>query len=247
MTLLLMLACAGRRNPNDVKLPDIAPEDYPSFEQLVAAHEAAVGGEEASSKNFYMKQWIAAPAQGLTGEIELWAHDGQVYTRSFIEGMGESTSGWTGEYGWENDPNQGPRILTDDEIGPIKLMGMGNLPMTETYTNASVDGLKVFDDQACWQVSATPIAYDEPTKLFFLVETGVNIGTSGKVPTPMGKIRQQSVMRDWQIVDGIAMPRVTETTMLTLLMVATLETFEQDPQEVPDFTPPPGVQALLEE
>jgi hypothetical protein len=54
-------------------------------------------------------------------------------------------------------------------------------------------------------------------------------------------------MRDWQVVDGIAMPAVTETTMLTLLMVATLDTFEQDPQELPDFRAPPGVQALLEE
>ena len=43
------------------------------------------------------------------------------------------------------------------------------------------------------------------------------------------------------------MPAVTETTMLTLLMVATLDTFEQDPQELPDFRAPPGVQALLEE
>jgi hypothetical protein len=247
MTLLLMLACAGRRNPNGVELPDIAPQDYPSFEQLVAAHEAFVGGDKATSEDFYMKQLISAPAQGLTGEIEIWTHQGQVYTRSFIQGMGESTSGWTGQYGWENDPNQGPRVLTEEELGPIKLMGMGNLSMTETYRDATVNGLKVFDDQACWQVTATPIAYDEPTKIFFLVNTGVNIGTSGKVPTPMGKIRQQSVMRDWQVVDGIAMPAVTETTMLTLLMVATLDTFEQDPQELPDFRAPPGVQALLEE
>ena len=108
MTLLLMLACAGRRNPNGVELPDIAPQDYPSFEQLVAAHEAFVGGDKATSDDFYMKQLISAPAQGLTGEIEIWTHQGQVYTRSFIQGMGESTSGWTGQYGWPHrtDPQR---------------------------------------------------------------------------------------------------------------------------------------------
>ncbi len=247
MIWMLLLACAGRRATGDVSLPDIAPEDYPSFEQLVTAHEAAVGGEETASANYYMKQAISAPKQGLSGEMEVWSHDGQVYTRAFIEGMGESLSGWTGEYAWEYDPNQGPRILNEEESGPIKLMAMGNSSMLEQYTDAQVDGLRVFDDQACWQVTATPIAYDEPTKLFFLVDTGVYHGTSGKVPTAMGKIRQQSVMRDWQIIDGQAMPVVTETTMLTLLMVATLETYEQDPETYPDFTPPPGVQALLEE
>lgn len=249
--LLTLVACGPKTGPNAAgqTLPEFAPEDYPTFAQLMDAHNAKVGGGEFSD-SWYMKQTVLAPKQGLTGEIELWVDGERVFTRAVIDGMGETTSGYDGQTAWEVDPNQGPKILEGEEAGPLKFMGLSTAPLDEQYPQAEVLGVRWFPDAdtgvAAWAVEAVPATYSEPTTLYFAVEDGVMLGSRGKVPTVMGKLRQTTVLSEWEEIGGVAMPRVSETTMLSLTMVATTLEIQADPDPLPDFSPPPEVQALLE-
>ncbi|MED5371564.1 MAG: hypothetical protein VX899_11150 [Myxococcota bacterium] len=249
--LLTLVACGPKNGPNAAgqTLPEVAPEDYPSFEQLMAAHEAAVG-DGAMGGTWYMKQSILAPKQGLGGQVELWVDGEQVYTRAVIDGMGETLQGYDGEIAWEIDPNQGPKILEGEEAGPLRFLAYSTAPLGEQYPQAQVVGVRWFPDadsgEAAWAVEAVPATYSEPTTLYFAVDDGVMLGSRGKVPTTMGKLRQTSVLSDWEEIGGVSMPRVMETTMLSLTMVATTLEFQPDPQDMPDFAPPASVQALLE-
>jgi hypothetical protein len=168
-------------------------------------------------------------------------------TRMTIPGMGTMRSGYDGTVAWASDPMSGARIITGDELEQTLRQadfdaGINyavHFPTMETVELTEMGG------RACYRVRMVAAGGDEVFNCFD-AETGLLVGAVMTSASPMGRMEAELRFEDYREFDGILMPTVTRTSMMSQEMVMTVTSVSHDPIDPSVFEAPADVRALAQ-
>lgn len=247
--LLAALALgAGCAHRGDAAGSAGAEQPLPPADEILARAVQAVGGEEAlrAHRSSRMTGTFLMPAQGIQGEMTLWATaEGVMYSRVLIEGIGVMEEGVDGDLAWSKDPLTGPRIKSGVEAIQAKraadfylLLNLTSHYATrETVRRTEIDGVPVIEVRLAPAEGPEELAWFDPT-------TGLELGSKMTLQTAMGDVTVTSMSSDFRDVGGVKIP--FQTTMKNSLMTSTITWSEVvwDPAELGMPPVPDDVRAL---
>ncbi len=166
---LLALACCGLilgacaaydADPPQAQADAAPPEpvrELTEEEKIIARHVEAIGGEDAirAHSSMTLKGAFEMPAMGLTGGATIYlAAPDKGLVNIEIPGLGNNVQGFDGEFGWSEDPMQGPRLLEGGELSVLKNQTRihGDLEYNELFPQQNLVGETEWDDQAAHRI-----------------------------------------------------------------------------------------------
>lgn len=184
-----------------------AAQDLPTVDQVLEKYVAAVGGKAAHQKltSRLVKGTFEIPEMGGAGTIEISEKaPNKTLRTTVIDNFGTFRQGYNGTLGWADDPQQGLRDLSGEELALIKREAdfHGRLDYRLRYKEMKVSGKEKLGDQDAYVVDAvTPEGRAE--KLYFDAANGFLVRTILERDTPMGKLTITSSREDYREIDGI--------------------------------------------
>ena len=128
----------------------------PAAADVIAKYVAAIGGKSELMKLTSFKQTatVDVAAMGLSGNMEMQAAaPNKLLTKMTIPNMVEQQQGFDGAMAWEHSPQQGARLLADQELAEFKeeadfygnlLYSADRYASMETVGDTSISGEKAY-------------------------------------------------------------------------------------------------------
>lgn len=235
--------------------------DLPKADEVIARSIEAIGGEEAIRALQQMRATgtLELPMVGITADMIVVVDDSgeQPTMKGIIElpGMGTIIRGLTAEGGYEVNPMQGNRKLTEAEIVSMREESdfQSNLNLDQYYESWETIGRQ--------EVDGTPTVVVEfidkegqSTKIFYAEEgelAGLPIMTQSVQSSPMGEIPSRTRLSDYREVEGpggpVKMSFKTESDAGGQKIVTTMKEINLQPDLTEsDVAPPEEVKEMLE-
>lgn len=228
----------------------------PSGAEIVDRYIEAIGGASAVADAESMKLIgnFTMSAMGISGEVVAWhARPDKMLIVTEIPGMGRIEQGLAGDVGWASDPMQGPRLLGADELAQIRMSSnfMHDGDYKDLFTSLETVGRQTFEGKDCYAVKMVPVGGQLDLTGYFDVETGLQVGAEGQHASPMGAVPVVILMTEYQSFGSLKVPTRTVSRVTAMgqaiEQVLTISSIEFSPADLPDFAPPPQVQALLQQ
>ena len=249
-SLLVLTACAPKQS--NLEPAPMAQVELPSAESLFDASIVASNQAETLGKLTSMRvhSIMRIPQAGIEGEIHMsWASPTKILVEQNIPGIGSGRVGFNGETGWSSDNMMGPRIIEGKELEELLFDSSmdSDLNFREWYTDLTTVELTDFKGIPAYKVNATTRFGREDT-VYFAVESGLGIGASHQVESPMGAMVMEIFYSEWSDFDGIMMPKMNEIATGPVVMEMEVLSIEQNPEFAEGlFELPPEIQELVEE
>lgn len=184
--------------------------ELPSAQSVIAKYVEAIGGREAGfrikSRSYTGKVQIVQA--GMSGTITGYAMP-ETYSliKMNIAGLGEFSEGFDGTAGWGNDPIQGFRVKSGEELARAKNMSTfyRDLELAKLYSKLEVTGISAVDGNDAYVVRATTSGKD-PDSMYFDVKTGLLVRHDMVVVSPSGSTPSINLFSDYRDIDGILLP-----------------------------------------
>lgn len=245
LTLAIALALA----------PAVLPaqdQDLPSAAQLIDRYVEALGGREAvlAQPGSHATGTFSMPAAGLEAPLEVYSASDPDRTITTVEipGLGTVQEGFTGEYGWSVNPNLGPRVFEGEELAASRESAstLGQLRDPSMFSERTTVEQTEMNGQPCYKVK---LVWNSGRETFdcYSMETGLIVATEMVQPTPMGDIPVVSLIGGYELFGGVMTPTQVTQQMMgqeQSITIDSVEIVEVDPER---FTPPPAIQALIEQ
>lgn len=198
--LLLTVACAA---------PVVAQAPKLTGAQILDKNVAASGGAAWQSvQGFTAKGTISAPAQSISGTLEIFAKAPNKFAlNSKIKGAGDNNTGFDGTVGWSKDTAMGLRTLSGGELATLKnqaVLALRPALWKSVYTSATLLGTVKVNGAPAYRVKLTPKTGNPETQ-YFDVKTGLQVRSDQVLETPQGKIPVETYVSDYRTVNGIKM------------------------------------------
>jgi len=181
----------------------------PSSDDVIRHYVQAVGGAEALKK-FTSRQIIGTleiPRMSVSGTLE--SHEKAPNKMMSVVVVAGATfkRGFDGTIGWADDPQNGLRDLTGDELTDTKREAdfYRPLDLQKIYSKISVQGTDKVGDHDAYVVEASTGSGD-PDKLFFDKTSGLLIHSVLTQHTPQGAVTVEEDLGDYQDADGEKIP-----------------------------------------
>jgi len=187
----------------------------PSAEVVLKHYDEAIGGRTAWEKlhTRVSKGTIEIPAMNnLSGTIEVHMKAPNSVLVVINLGGAIIRQGFDGTTAWADDPRNGLRILTGDELEDQRREAnfYHALDLTKVYSKMTVTGTDKIRDHDAYVVEATSPAGGDPDKLYFDVQTGLQLRTINHRHTLEGPLTFTADIADYKEVDGIKVPFTVE-------------------------------------
>ena len=117
----------------------------------------------------------------------------------------------------------GPTINTGKELEMTKIQSdfYADLNTAEYFSKIEVVGQETFAGEPCYKVAFTTKGGIELFN-YFSVATGLMVGTTGNLPTPMGEVFVETETRDHKEFDGVLYPTTSVQKAMGAEQVLTL-------------------------
>ena len=226
-----------------------APAALPTPQQVIDRYVQALGGREAVLRRTSMKSvgTFEIPAAGIKADVESYAmKPNLMYVKMSIPGMGEVLQGYDGTTGWAMDPNTGPRVLSGKELAQLVQRAdfTAELHDTANYSAMHVVEKSEFEGRPAYKMHLVRKGGDESFE-YFDAETGLMLGSTATVESPMGTINVSNVRRDYRNVDGIMLPMTMVQRANGQEFVITTTMVEYDKVDASTFALPAPIKALV--
>lgn len=228
----------------------VQAQALPPASDIVAKYVTAIGGRDAvlKIKSISQQATMEIPSAGLTAEMEVaQAAPNMLVSKSTIAGVGEMLQGFNGTVGWEINPMQGPRLLTDKEIEQAKEMNdlhASRLFPAEHYTSMDVLEKIDFNGEQAYKVKMVRKSGNEVTH-YFSEATGLLVGSDVTQESPMGTVTVQMKYSGYQEQDGIKFPTKTEMTMGPNSIITTVKSTSFNAVPESTFAVPEAIKPLI--
>ncbi|MFT4641970.1 MAG: hypothetical protein ACI8T1_005314 [Verrucomicrobiales bacterium] len=175
----------------------------------------ATGGEEALKKikTRVSVSKITMAAAGVSIEVKMSQKaPNKVYVEQSIPGFMEVKQGFDGKKGWGEDTAQGFRIFEGTELEQLKREGninrelslKTNYPVMKMLPDADVEGKKTHVIEATSKDERKETWYlDAESGLMVQIQQKMSMGPQGEMDVTIG-------MKDYQEMDGIKLPMLSE-------------------------------------
>ncbi len=198
--------------------------ELPSAQSVIAKYVEAIGGREAGlrikSRSFTGKVQIVQA--GVSGTIAGYQMpDAYSLVRMNVAGLGEFSEGFDGTAGWGNDPIQGFRVKSGEELVRAKISSTfyRDMELAKLYSKLEVTGTSAVDGNDAYVIRATTSGKD-PDILYFDIKTGLLVRHDMVIVTPAGSTPSINLFSDYRDIDGIVLPyrTLTKTAQFDLVM-----------------------------
>lgn len=172
----------------------------------------ATGGREKieAIKSSRMIGEFSMPAMGMTGKSEVvHSYPNKIYILQEIPGMGEIVQAFDGEKGWAQDPMQGFRALSDQEIASLKQNESisESLNYEDSFISGEVLGEADVDGEAVWKVKLVDADTEGEEIHYYGKESGLLLKMELEVDMgPMGRIPAEMLIKEYGTQDGVSYP-----------------------------------------
>jgi len=244
----LLIGCAKPSGPTATTLPAT-----PTADQLFE-HQILLSGGAAhiqSIQNRVTAGMMERKAEGVTMRMVTYqAAPDRMLQAAVLPGFGEFVEAYDGETAWSMNPVTGPAIKGGAELAEFQRLSDLYAPLhhAEHYPTRAVVGLVEHAGEACWQVDATTND-GMPRTFYFAQDDGYLKGMAFDFATEMGVLPAVTTFLAYERFDGHPFATRTLARVDTMeVVLTTSEVLHNVPAEdLPDFRPPPEVQALLAE
>ena len=198
--------------------------ELPSAQTVIAKYVEAIGGREAGmrikSRSFSGKVQIVQA--GVSGAITGYQMpDAYSLVKMDVAGLGEFSEGFDGTTGWGNDPIQGFRVKSGEELARAKLSSAfyRDLELAKLYSKLEVTGITAVDGNDAYVVRATTSGKD-PDIMYFDIKTGLLVRHDMVIVSPAGSTPSINLFSEYRDIDGIKYPyrTLTKTAQFDLVM-----------------------------
>jgi outer membrane lipoprotein-sorting protein len=182
----------------------------PTADQILDRYIEASGGREAWKKltTRVSKGTIEIPAANMSGTIEVHEKAPDMMIVTVTVGGNSFQQGFDGKVAWSNDPQNGLRELSGDELAETKRDAdfYRPLDMRSLYKKFAATGSEKIGDRETYVLEATAAEAAEPDKIYFDAQTGLPVRVITQRHTDEGVTPFQEDISDYREVDGIKMP-----------------------------------------
>jgi hypothetical protein len=220
----------------------------PDGRSVIERFITAIGGRDAVMRQTarHVVGKMEIPAQGISGDIDLWAQaPNKMAVSASIPGIGSIRSGYDGTVGWSNNPMTGPMLLDSLQLRQMQQQADFYAALYPATMIKSVETVAdtTFEGKPCYKVKVTT-TWGEEYAEFFEKETGLQIGGIRDQASPMGNIEAVTVASDWRLVDGVLMPFKSVQRVMGMEQIITMTSVETTPPPDSVFALPPEIKAL---
>jgi hypothetical protein len=200
-----------------------ASSAMPSADQILDHYLKATGGRDAWKKltTRVSKGTIDVPAMNLNGTIDVSEKAPNQMIAVVSIGGATFKQAFDGKVGWLDDPQNGLREQSGDELAETRRDAdfYRPLDMHELYKKFTVVDAEKVGDRDAYLVEATAETGD-PEKLYFDAQSGLLIRVISQRHTADGLTTIQEDISDYRDVDGVKLPFVvhqsTSATQFTV-------------------------------
>jgi len=188
-----------------------APADAPALtaDQILENYIKAIGGRENWKKltTRISTGTIDVPAMNLSGLVTVRekAPNRSIFTVNFNGAVFQQ--GFDGTIGWSNDPQNGLREQTGDELAETKRDSdfYHPLDLKQMYSKITLTGTDKIDDRDAYIVEASSADLGTD-KIYFDTQNGLVLRIVGQHHTMEGPATFTEDFSDFREVDGIKLP-----------------------------------------
>jgi hypothetical protein len=217
LSLTPMITASAQTTAKPAETPGatVSNTALPSADQVLKHYYAAIGGRAAWDKlhSRVSKGTIEIPAMNnLSGTIEVHMKAPDSILLVINVGGAVIRQGFDGTTAWSDDPRNGLRVLTGEEMEEVKREAnfYHALDLQKMYSKMTVTGIEKVRDSDAYVVEATPVAGGDPEKLYFDAQSGLEVRSINRRHTADGSGEFTADIEDYKEVDGIKLPSTVE-------------------------------------
>ena len=221
---------------------DVRAQKPPTAEQVLARHEAAVGGRAAldAHSSVRITGLVIIAVADLRGSLEIIRAKPDKYIEKMsLPQVGDMYKGFDGRIAWVVEDNE-PALLTDADAVSMKRSAdwYHEFMVTQAMRGARVDSAE-FDGERVWQLTYASSLGDE-VRAYFSRETGLRVAEESS----MGVGEASSTFGAYKAFGGVRFPTTIRTRRGTDEMLVNILTVEFDKVPPSAFALPPAVKAI---
>lgn len=237
----LLLVAAPARAENDG-----LPSARAVFDRYVEVTNSSKVEEHSKRK---LLGSFSIPAQGLSGNLVVWQKAPNLfYSEVELAGVGKIREGFDGTTAWSLDPLQGPQVLTGDAALQKQTQANYWAPLyrDEDIEEATVIGVATFEGEECYEVDLTRKGGDR-SKEYFSVETGLMMGGTMEIASPVGKFPARLIMSGYEDFGGMIVPTRATTAVMGMQQVILTDEILHEDFDDSIFALPAEIEALVQD
>jgi hypothetical protein len=182
----------------------------PPASEILARNIEARGGEAAIRRHRHVtwKGNFEMPGMGVTGPVTVHASAPNLFHIAIeAPGLGTITQGFDGKVGWSDNPMTGPTLNSGKELELTKITSdfYADLNFAEHFSKVETAGRTTYAGEPCYKVAFTTKGGIELFS-YYSVATGLMMGTTGNMPTPMGDVFVETETGEYKQFDGVLYP-----------------------------------------
>lgn len=208
ISLAALLLSAGWAQQPAARPADAQPAL--TAEQVIERSIEATGGREAREKmtSTVARGTVELTAQGLRSTMEFYAKTPNkrlVITKA--EGVGEFKQGYDGQVGWSDNPVQGLRELSGEELARLRREATFNpeIKWRDLYRKVELVGKDKVGERETYVVRLTPLE-GKPLTRYYDAQTFLLLRQDLVQDTSQGPMAVTAIMSDYRDVNGIKAP-----------------------------------------
>lgn len=214
----------------------------PTADQVIARHEAAVGGRPAldAHTSLRMTGVVILSMDEIRGTIEIVRAKPNKYVEKMsLAKIGDMFKGYDGKTAWVIEDSE-PALLTDADADGVKRLAdwYHEFIVTQAMRGARVDSAE-YDGQPAWRLTFASGLGDE-TEAYFHQETGLRIAEVSQ----RGVGEAITTFGDYKVFAGVKLPTRIESKRSGGEILMNILTVEFDKVPASAFALPPSVKAI---
>ena len=221
---------------------DGAAQKPPTADQVIARHEAAVGGRSALDAHTSLRitGLVIVASADIRGSLEiLRAKPNKYVEKMSLSQIGDMHKGYDGKIAWTLESSE-PALLTDADAESVKRSAdwYHEFIVTQAMRGARVDTSE-FEGQPAWRLTYASGLGDE-VRAYFNRETGLRIAEE----SIFGVGESTSIFGGYKNFGGVMFPTVIRSRRGPGEMLVNILTVEFDKVPSSAFALPPAVKAI---
>lgn len=231
----------------------VKSKDIPTAESIFAGFQAATVSEEAQDVQLRNIHTMGTVEMALLPEpllVDSWIIDDKgSQTVMTIPGIGEIIEAYNLEYAWTIDPTSGDRLKegADFEYAIKEFNRAFVKDYSQLYSDASVVGADVFEDQEVWKVTAKDAINGTKATLYFSQKDSLLVGEHRVVEQNKGSMKMKMSYGAYKWVDEMYVPVEMTIKAMGIKQQFNLTEVTINNEETPDIVIPASIQVFIDE
>lgn len=251
VAILAAFITAGRAQvPGQEAETEQRDTGLPTVEDILERHVEAMGGREAIMRHSHRTRIgaVEIPKMNIEGTIRILGSAPNLFLiEADLGEHGVNRAGYNGSVGWTMDEINGPSLLKDAQLAELIRQAdfYADLNFPRHYESIEVLGVSKFHEMPTYELKMVDTS-NKDVLAYFSIDTGLHVGLKGMMESAEGPIPTETIMADYQTVDGVKVPQRYETHFRDIVQHIRIEKVHHELIDEDVYALPESVAALVE-